>query len=536
MAAAARSLRWLGLALSIAAGVERELSFGQIEQVAFDAKPLNESLPPRQWKLKEQKAQVEWQSLWQLPEKANKVKAAPVYLVDGVLEPEETQDILAALKDAQFGMFPDAIDGLPGHQIRIGQSNCTPFCPHSVTTAQRLADAVKLAVHTRIVPYVQYRYKCKDCVVCSVSFRRYAAGELGQRASLPAHLDEGSFVTAVVALDTRGLDYEGGLFVQGGDFDSREFVDLRSGDALFHSSQVQHGVSITDGRRLSMIVVMQDNTDCEPRPELWHRKQAKKGHPVGHYLLGQTYRFGTNRSAMNLTRAVKHFERAMEGGFQQAAVPLAEILMNQEPAADEARAVSVLKGAAEAGNAAAQYNLGHYFIEEKGDVQGVQWFEKAAGPPDFSPIAQMALGNLYLGNRLDTLGIGKDDAKALEWWEKASAGGYPRASGNVGAHYLLKALGSNTTAADPKAVPDAERYLQAAADGHVARSMYHLGLLYLRHHHDFRKAVRFFQRAHDFGYEEVGDELGRLREMLAKDELEAARKRAIGAPGGAHFV
>eukprot|EP00475_Leptophrys_vorax_P041727 TRINITY_DN78771_c0_g1_i1.p1 TRINITY_DN78771_c0_g1~~TRINITY_DN78771_c0_g1_i1.p1 ORF type:complete len:217 (+),score=29.79 TRINITY_DN78771_c0_g1_i1:64-714(+) len=84
---------------------------------------------------------------------------------------------------------------------------------------------------------------------------------------------------------------------------------------------------------------------------------------------------------------------------------------------EPARALELLKTAAELGNADAQYRVGLYYdrgiVVSEDSKEAACWYLKAAEGGSLS--AQFSLGICYSKG----IGVGQDDAKALEWLQKA---------------------------------------------------------------------------------------------------------------------
>merc|ERR1719440_1017680 len=121
-------------------------------------------------------------------------------------------------------------------------------------------------MNNRILPFVRKHLECPRCTICSSIVRRYSHS-LGERYRDPPHTDGQAFATIVVALNTAGEDYSGGLYVI---TDPAEplFVSLRAGDAILHRWDLQHGVQVDSGQRLSWILWLQDTAPCVPQEEL----------------------------------------------------------------------------------------------------------------------------------------------------------------------------------------------------------------------------------------------------------------------------
>ena len=85
---------------------------------------------------------------------------------------------------------------------------------------------------------------------------------------------------------------------------------------------------------------------------------------------------------------------------------------------DYAKAVSWYRKAADAGNAAAMYNLGYMYVNGLGVArncdEGAVWTRKAAEAG--FPEAECEMGYLYQNG----LGVGKDSSQAVAWYRKSA--------------------------------------------------------------------------------------------------------------------
>ena len=93
------------------------------------------------------------------------------------------------------------------------------------------------------------------------------------------------------------------------------------------------------------------------------------------------------------------------------------------------------KRKAESGDAKAQIGLARMYHSGDGvtkdDAKAVEWYQKAASHGHAG--AQFNLGAMYYSG----YGVAKDEAKAVEWWQKAAA------QGNEAAQESLKYLSAN---------------------------------------------------------------------------------------------
>lgn len=137
---------------------------------------------------------------------------------------------------------------------------------------------------------------------------------------------------------------------------------------------------------------------------------------------------------------------------------------------DEARAVALMRPAAELGVARAQYFLAVTYDQGMGVVpqdpaEAAYWYRKAAGH-DF-PLAQSGLASMYASGR----GLYQDYEQAALWYRKAAAEGVADAQNGLGDLY---AKGQGVPQDDAEA---AYWYLKAAEQG-LADACRNLGTFY----------------------------------------------------------
>jgi len=500
------------------------VNFDVVADVNFDADPLEEGMPPKAWSLKEHRRTVT--QTFQ-----NYKKKSKLHMIERILEADEVSKIVSTLGDVEFSRAADPIDALPSHMLRLNVAQpCKDFCaPEEI--AKKLQDLVTPIIHTRLLPLIKHRYECKNCTVCNIAFRRYAAGELGQRASVQTHYDDAYFATASIGLDVQGLEYDGGLYVQ--DQGERKVVALKTGDALYHQYDLPHGVDVQEGRRTSMIVQFQDSADCMPDHARWYLKAAKKGDPVAKFQLGQVFQVGTSKVSKDLMKALRLFEEANAKGYPKAAVAMAHLLLSMEHTAeiprDEKLAMKVLKEASDAGNADSAYLLARHLLHTQGadHAQAVELLKRASERPQSLPVSAHALGNLYLG---ESDAVGKDLQKAITYWRIAGDHGFPPAMGNVGAFHLNEVLEGLDSKAPKEDVAlkarEADRWLRPAAMSGYGPAMYSLGVLDLKYNGNIQNALQWLEKAKDAGHEQAKIEFDAVRDLRNSAEQKQARMRA----------
>lgn len=154
------------------------------------------------------------------------------------------------------------------------------------------------------------------------------------------------------------------------------------------------------------------------------------------------------------------------GSKNEASVPVvaAKELTPEEKFAETKRK-------AEAGDAYAQDNLGVMYVKGEGvpkdEAKAIEWYQKAAAQGNAD--AQFKLGMRYFSG----VGVPKDEAKSVEWFQKAAAQGHANAQFNLGVRY---AFGEGVPRDEAKAK---EWYQKAASQGQVD-AQFNLGLMLFR--------------------------------------------------------
>ena len=130
--------------------------------------------------------------------------------------------------------------------------------------------------------------------------------------------------------------------------------------------------------------------------------------------------------------------------------------------------VNALLAKARAGDAKAQYDIGHCYQNgegvEKDPIEAVKWLRKAA--EQGNAWAQHDLGHSYR----DGTGVEKDPAKAVKWFLKSAEQGDARAQFELG-HSYQNGVGVETSA------PEAAKWFLKAAEQGNANAQLRLGWL-----------------------------------------------------------
>ena len=152
----------------------------------------------------------------------------------------------------------------------------------------------------------------------------------------------------------------------------------------------------------------------------------------------------------------------------------------------------ILEQAAQDGDMEAQYNLGVMYmiggcgcpVTKEIVETAIFWFNQSA--EQYYPAALYALGNIYLGTKKECqrVGIGKDVAKALEYFIDAAIHGHTDAQYRAGVIYK-EALNKK----------EALKYLIPAAQMNHREAQYQVGLIYEENFETQREALEWFTKA-----------------------------------------
>eukprot|EP00913_Durusdinium_trenchii_P002925 g2712.t1 len=223
------------------------------------------------------------------------------------------------------------------------------------------------------------------------------AKDLGERYRDPPHTDGQAFATVVIALNSAGRDYEGGLYVVSDPWRPLT-VSLAGGDAVIHRWDLQHGVEVTSGRRLSWILWLQDQAPCVTQVELHQRSFLQSAAEDGNVVAMQILGTGENGRSEEGQRWLR---MAAEAGLSGAMAQLAKHLREQ---GQEAEALQWLQHAAGRGDAGAQSSLGMMLLQrgQLKEAEECEWLEEAAELGN--PVAQHDLGMALYTNALGRIG------------------------------------------------------------------------------------------------------------------------------------
>ena len=139
---------------------------------------------------------------------------------------------------------------------------------------------------------------------------------------------------------------------------------------------------------------------------------------------------GTNALAQETLSELEQLRKSAEAGQSAAQFELGNrYLYGNGVVADDFEAARLFRQAADQGDNNAQYNLGVLYMSGRGVItdlpQAIEWFLKAANQGD-AP-AQFTMATLYANGR----GVEQDPIQAHMWFTLAASGGHRAAAANV---------------------------------------------------------------------------------------------------------
>lgn len=139
---------------------------------------------------------------------------------------------------------------------------------------------------------------------------------------------------------------------------------------------------------------------------------------------------GTSALGQEPLSELEQLRKLAEAGESAAQFELGNrYLYGEGVVADDFEAARMFRQAAEQGNNNAQYNLGVLYMSGRGVIadlhQAIEWFLKAANQGD-AP-AQFTMATLYANGR----GVTQDPLQAHMWFTIAASGGHRAAAANV---------------------------------------------------------------------------------------------------------
>jgi len=358
---------------------------------------------------------------WQV---GNFSKSVNLFKVEGMMTKDSAEDMLREIP-ATLSKAPDSVDNLPVYEYYLDHH----LLFNSATVPKRLLRISNSIIEERILPYVRKQYNCSVCRVCTSLVRRYQTDE---RMRHPPHFDTHAFITVVVALTTHGTHFRGGLYVRTTP-GTEEFVHVAAGDALVHQSDIQHGVWVKKGNRLSWILWIQDSPQCKGPLASWH-KAAAIGDPLAAYQLSLMYKFGAGDVSQDRRVALELLQKAAWGGLPNAQRRLGDVFFEDRPLISNMKAAfEWYSRAAKQNDTAGAYQaarmLQHGLGTTKDDASAARLYEQAAGDSfEQMPDAANELARMLFKGRK---GVPKDKQEALRLWEEAASLGVQAAAASL---------------------------------------------------------------------------------------------------------
>lgn len=244
----------------------------------------------------------------------------------------------------------------------------------------------------------------------------------------------------------------------------------------------------------------------------WFRKAAEQGNSDAQNNLGVCYANGEG-VAKDTAEAARLFRKADNDPI--ARFNLDCCIKGENVAKDAAEAMQRTRKAAEQGDAAAQFNLGFFYMGV--DVaEVIRWWRKAAEQG-------YAEAQRYLGHCCQTgQGVPKDYEEALKWYRKAADQGNAKAQRDLGDLYKD---GEGVI----KDVAETVKWYRKAAEQGDDWAQRNLGECYEKGEgvaKDEAEAARWYRKAAEQGDFSAKFNLDRLQNPFPGDSIESLRKCA----------
>lgn len=308
--------------------------------------------------------------------------------------------------------------------------------------------------------------------------------------------------------------------------------------------------------QIRMAVMYHDGTGCELNLEaafFWYKKAAEQGMAGAQNAVGMAYEAGEGTSS-NDYQAVDWYRRGAEQGHHAAQYNFGKMLENGSGIdTDLKAAVLWYRRSAAQGNVAAKTNLARLRDERRAareqkrqEVRRSKLASATTAQPQYTeierqtypprndatnivalqrravdennPAVQFLVGVKYATGD----GIRRDDAKAVDWYDRSAEQGYAAAQNNLG---LMYKNGRGVTQSDLKAV---EWYRRAAEQGD-ASAQHNLALMYASGRgvlQDYRNAHMWFNLATAQGSEESRSGRDAVAEVMTKADIAEAQQMA----------
>eukprot|EP01062_Namystynia_karyoxenos_P058912 TRINITY_DN50369_c0_g1_i1.p1 TRINITY_DN50369_c0_g1~~TRINITY_DN50369_c0_g1_i1.p1 ORF type:complete len:417 (+),score=142.56 TRINITY_DN50369_c0_g1_i1:55-1251(+) len=190
-----------------------------------------------------------------------------------------TAGVRRGVRAGPWSVEEDSVDLLPAFERRVAQRG------EWSDDAADLRRWLEPVVQESLLPAVRSLLGAPRAALDAVICRRYAAGE---RRGHPPHFDGHAMATAVIDASAGPGAYEGGLFAQCGPrAEQREFAVMADGDAVLHGSDLEHGVAVSSGSRLSIIAWFRDSPESvQQQASPWYATRAHGGDADAQLMLG----------------------------------------------------------------------------------------------------------------------------------------------------------------------------------------------------------------------------------------------------------
>ena len=186
-----------------------------------------------------------------------------------------------------------------------------------------------------------------------------------------------------------------------------------------------------------LLMSFEDSPEDLEEGFLWLKRAAKSGDAITQEHLGQLYLQGIGGSKPDYEAAARWFKESVDGGYIPAFVALAFLqrfeLGTQE--VDPIDTVSLLRTAAQKGNADAEFLLGQCYMDGFGvkpnKKEAARWLQHSAQQGHAGGLFEM--GNLYFKG----IEGPRDDSKGVEMYSVSAFLGHPEAQAHLGLLYHI---------------------------------------------------------------------------------------------------
>jgi len=352
-----------------------------------------------------------------------------------------------------------------------------------------LTQVLQSIIEDTLLPYVRQKYNCPSAALETARFRRFVPEE---RRFVAPHHEHRAFALLSIGLQDPA-SFTGGPFVQGSGraFLDRKFVPLGRGDVMLYRSDLHHGVEVQEGSRYELVLFFKDSRQAVVDATCpWHLKAAEAGDASAQFALALSY-----LQSEDYQNARSWLDKSCAQDHPEALHTHADLLWEPPSGfgreADTARALQLLRRAAELGHGRSQSRLGGLLAAGvKGRVQQDTWEGKRLLRLAFEQDDPDA--GFHLGQALLQEGDRDGATKLLA----ACAKGHPRACFQVAEMYREGQYQF------PKDVPQSLRYTKWSAHQGDPQAMSNLGHLLVNGMgvvRDEAKAVRLFRHAAKLG-------------------------------------